>query len=476
MPVRIFVAILAVSACLLTLNGEARADLSSGLVAYYPFNGSAADESGNGHDGFVSGATVVADRNDVPSSAYHFDGDDFISISHHDDLNFPGPVSISVWIRPEEFGGDQLVIGKSDYFTITNFLIRVRGGGDVRWEFNEYHDTAVDTLTADQWHHIVVTAVSETGAKQIYVDGTERPHSTSAPGVFGLTTQSMTIGHASYGMGAEWFVGDIDDIRFYNRVLDPSEVQELFSEGSSCEEVVLPFFEDFEAYALGSNLCGQGCWTVNPGAMWPCRTLVGVGEGLGSNVSDGLLDTGSQSIALTFHPLPALHPQAITVLSFDIYAYSNVGGASSHGSGIAFARFGNDHSGGWFVGDDGSGPKWMFDARGITNDPVSFEFVGSSGEGYDRTIHGEVVLDGPNGEVYGRIDLGSGFVESTHYSIPSARIATVLGIHIDHDYRSFSTSVGTEIDNIFVETVPAVPVIWGLGGGVGLPLHTATSP
>jgi hypothetical protein len=42
----------------------------------------------------------------------------------------------------------------------------------------------------------------------------------------------------------------------------------------------------------------------------------------------------------------------------------------------------------------------------------------------------------------------------------------LTGYNIDHDYRSFSTSVGTEIDNIFVETVPAVPVIWGLGGGV----------
>ena len=35
---------------------------TDGLVAYYPFNGNANDESGNGYDGAVNGATVSTDR------------------------------------------------------------------------------------------------------------------------------------------------------------------------------------------------------------------------------------------------------------------------------------------------------------------------------------------------------------------------------------------------------------------------------
>ena len=38
-------------------------DLTDGLVAYYPFNGNANDESGNGNDGTVNGAILSADRN-----------------------------------------------------------------------------------------------------------------------------------------------------------------------------------------------------------------------------------------------------------------------------------------------------------------------------------------------------------------------------------------------------------------------------
>ena len=47
-------------------------DLDRGLVAYYPFNGNANDESGNGHDGTVNGVTLGEDRFGRSDSAYVF--------------------------------------------------------------------------------------------------------------------------------------------------------------------------------------------------------------------------------------------------------------------------------------------------------------------------------------------------------------------------------------------------------------------
>ncbi len=53
---------------------------NKGLVAYYPFNGNAEDESGNGNDGEVKGATLAKDRYGVEGKAYRFDGvKDFIN-------------------------------------------------------------------------------------------------------------------------------------------------------------------------------------------------------------------------------------------------------------------------------------------------------------------------------------------------------------------------------------------------------------
>ena len=52
--------------------GGAGVDPNAGLVAHYPFNGNAADGSGNGRDGVVNGATLTADRFGNANSAFLF--------------------------------------------------------------------------------------------------------------------------------------------------------------------------------------------------------------------------------------------------------------------------------------------------------------------------------------------------------------------------------------------------------------------
>ena len=75
--------ILMIFVFLLIIAGNSFADLSDGLVAYYPFNGNADDESGNGNHGTVNGATLTIDRFGNENSAYSFDGiDDYIDIPY----------------------------------------------------------------------------------------------------------------------------------------------------------------------------------------------------------------------------------------------------------------------------------------------------------------------------------------------------------------------------------------------------------
>jgi hypothetical protein len=54
---------------------------TTGLVGWWPFNGNANDESGNGNNGTVNGATLVMDRNLNSNSAYFFNHTDEISTS-----------------------------------------------------------------------------------------------------------------------------------------------------------------------------------------------------------------------------------------------------------------------------------------------------------------------------------------------------------------------------------------------------------
>ena len=44
----------------------------SGLIGWWPFNGNAQDESGNGNHGQILGSTLTQDRNGISNSAFSF--------------------------------------------------------------------------------------------------------------------------------------------------------------------------------------------------------------------------------------------------------------------------------------------------------------------------------------------------------------------------------------------------------------------
>lgn len=79
-----------------------RLDLSSGLVAYYPFDGYANDASGHGHHGVVKGATLTGDRFGNPNNAYSFDGeDDCILAKDADSLDIQNDISLVAWVKTD---------------------------------------------------------------------------------------------------------------------------------------------------------------------------------------------------------------------------------------------------------------------------------------------------------------------------------------------------------------------------------------
>ncbi len=68
----------------------AQVNLDSGLVAFYPFNSNANDESGNNNHGVVNGPILTTDRNGNDSSAFEFDGtSNYISVANSPSLQSP---------------------------------------------------------------------------------------------------------------------------------------------------------------------------------------------------------------------------------------------------------------------------------------------------------------------------------------------------------------------------------------------------
>jgi hypothetical protein len=201
-------------------NANADSTLANGLVTYYPFNGNANDEGGNGNNGVLYGASLIADRFGNTNSAYHFDGiNDYVRIADSNSLNITGNLTISTWICTNDssniiFSNMLEITPHSGYsLRLSNGKIRFMSGDQ-----SLYGNSSVNT---NLWTHVAVT-LSGTNAT-LYVKGVF-----DTSGTVGVPTASsvdQTIG-ASY---TPWYFlnGSIDDVRVYNRALSYSEIQEL---------------------------------------------------------------------------------------------------------------------------------------------------------------------------------------------------------------------------------------------------------
>jgi hypothetical protein len=72
---------------------------TDGLVGWWPFNGNANDESGNGNNGTVNGATLTEDRFGNANSAYYYDGISNNILINDDSTLRPSEITMSVWIN-----------------------------------------------------------------------------------------------------------------------------------------------------------------------------------------------------------------------------------------------------------------------------------------------------------------------------------------------------------------------------------------
>ena len=86
---------------------------TSGLVAYYPFNGNANDNSGNGNNGIVTNATLTTDRFGNANSAYNFNGNSLITVTSSTTIqSISNNYSFSVWTKINAFDNIDPSIGQ----------------------------------------------------------------------------------------------------------------------------------------------------------------------------------------------------------------------------------------------------------------------------------------------------------------------------------------------------------------------------
>jgi hypothetical protein len=211
------------------------------LVAFYPFNGNANDESGNGHNGTVSGAILVSDRFGIPNSAYYFDGlNDYIRIPNHDSLNFQESMTVNFWMNVAELYTREafpISHGSWENRWKVSIVSTPTSEHKLRWTIKCTTGTIdLDTetqLTINNWHNY--TVFYDGSDFEIYIDG-ELDNFSPWSGSILTTTIDLTIGQMLPNNSSYNFKGIIDDIRIFNYGLSVEEIENLASASSAIND------------------------------------------------------------------------------------------------------------------------------------------------------------------------------------------------------------------------------------------------
>lgn len=204
---------------------------TQGLVAYYPFNGNANDESGSGNHATTNTAILTSDRYNQSNSAYTFNGTTRILAPTN---NLPignSDRTISVWVHSPNFGqGNKMFVG---WGTPGSPNLRMSALG-IGHSFSTNKKpffwgwgadlVAVTPLNDNNWNH--VACVFNNGVMKIYINGQLDNYTNLT-----INTPPNTTLHIGwFNSTLSGFNGSIDDIRIYNRALTDSEILGLYNE------------------------------------------------------------------------------------------------------------------------------------------------------------------------------------------------------------------------------------------------------
>jgi hypothetical protein len=232
---------------------------TNGLVGYWPFNGNANDESGNGNNGTITGPILITDRFGNSNSAYSFNGtSDYILVPDKDNLSLTSDnFTFSFWIYTNP--GPDVPMGviskrRFDSMDASNweytFVIDTDTAafrfwiGGLSGRCGPWYTSKDKTFTKGQWIHYLITAdgtnIKEYKNGNLYSVGKRNLSCSSGNGT----------GPLVFGLGGGWnqmdyFNGMMDDIRMYNCALNSVEIQSLYHEGNYFEPVydTIPIYD-----------------------------------------------------------------------------------------------------------------------------------------------------------------------------------------------------------------------------------------
>jgi hypothetical protein len=213
-------------------------DISTGLVAFYPFTGNAGDSSGNNNHGTVNGATLTNDRFNNPSSSYSFNGtSDYIRLPLLSSLDNIEKASFSFWVKDITTSGGAIIghwgnnggaVGVNAGFVVGHYNGLILAGnyaGCCTPMSNLLNNTS-------NWNHIAIVfdgTKINTERVKFYINGLESTQITGTvnPTIGKATSSFIGMRNTDNDRFGDYFGGNLDEVRIYNRPLTLAQISYL---------------------------------------------------------------------------------------------------------------------------------------------------------------------------------------------------------------------------------------------------------
>jgi hypothetical protein len=210
------------------------------LVAYFPFDGNALDQSQLNNVCTVKGCSLTEDRFGIPERAYRFDGiDDMMVISNSYSLNFDAGVdsyTINLWVKATDptngnhYSGRLFSKWNDDLKYNYPFSIQFNNANCLAATYQKDNYASVVNyfnIWNGQWRMITFVVDNSTRRIYSYVDGNVVETVSNMATVNTQNAYDIIIGYC--WPNSVYYKGLMDDILIYNRALSTNEIKTIFT-------------------------------------------------------------------------------------------------------------------------------------------------------------------------------------------------------------------------------------------------------
>lgn len=196
-------------------------------LIWYPFDSDDRNAAADRFHATAAGVTKTDDARGMPSLAYRFTaGQNIIFTDNQPDLNFSDAVSLSCWVKCDEFGSERFIVSHGSWQQ--RYKLSVTPEGRLRWTVKT--DTGISDLDGsapielNRYYH--VSALYTGYSMELYVDGILDAF-TSFSGSILPSTKPLTIGRMDDVETLYALRGSVDEVKLWNRELPVRQVGQL---------------------------------------------------------------------------------------------------------------------------------------------------------------------------------------------------------------------------------------------------------